>query len=374
MGTAQIVMLIIGLIVIAASFVLPEMLKGQNLENKKEEQEEIRKLIAKELEGVQAKVDGVVDESIQYAMEKTERSLERLSNEKIMAVSEYSETVLEDINKTHKEVMFLHDMLADKQDELKNAVTDMEKEVSQIKQDVTDHRLTVEDLSKSLEQSKLESEALMQEVKTSMQQAQEVASNIEAEASKRAQEREQALLLEIEEVAKHKNELLEDSQSIEQAKEEAQEAIRKVQEEVLKLSNEKAEAMKAVEEAKRMKEMAAFTEAKVSESTEAISHLTETAEREAQYDDSFTKLNFETVQVPEELPKEEVKKAKETKEVSFKSDVSTDLSFMPSDHKNKNSNERILELHKAGKSNMAIAKELGLGIGEVKLVIDLFKG
>ena len=31
----------------------------------------------------------------------------------------------------------------------------------------------------------------------------------------------------------------------------------------------------------------------------------------------------------------------------------------------RNSNERILELHKIGKSNMAIAKELGLGIGEV---------
>ena len=40
----------------------------------------------------------------------------------------------------------------------------------------------------------------------------------------------------------------------------------------------------------------------------------------------------------------------------------------------KNSNDRILEMHKAGKSNMSIARELGLGIGEVKLVIDLFKG
>ena len=40
----------------------------------------------------------------------------------------------------------------------------------------------------------------------------------------------------------------------------------------------------------------------------------------------------------------------------------------------RNSNEKILELHKAGKSNMAIARELGLGIGEVKLVIDLFEG
>ncbi|MBP5746342.1 MAG: hypothetical protein J6W58_08610 [Lachnospiraceae bacterium] len=45
-----------------------------------------------------------------------------------------------------------------------------------------------------------------------------------------------------------------------------------------------------------------------------------------------------------------------------------------SDNNTANSNDRILELHKAGKSNMAIAKELGLGIGEVKLVIDLFEG
>ena len=35
--------------------------------------------------------------------------------------------------------------------------------------------------------------------------------------------------------------------------------------------------------------------------------------------------------------------------------------------------EKILSLHKKGKSNMAIAKSLGLGIGEVKLIIDLFE-
>ena len=39
-----------------------------------------------------------------------------------------------------------------------------------------------------------------------------------------------------------------------------------------------------------------------------------------------------------------------------------------------NNNERILELHSKGKSNMAIAKELGLGLGEVKLVIGLYEG
>ena len=44
-----------------------------------------------------------------------------------------------------------------------------------------------------------------------------------------------------------------------------------------------------------------------------------------------------------------------------------------SENAGNNNNDRILELHKKGKSNIAIAKELGLGVGEVNLVIDLFE-
>ena len=39
-----------------------------------------------------------------------------------------------------------------------------------------------------------------------------------------------------------------------------------------------------------------------------------------------------------------------------------------------NSNDRILALYRQGKSSVDIAKTLGLGVGEVKLVIDLFTG
>ena len=39
-----------------------------------------------------------------------------------------------------------------------------------------------------------------------------------------------------------------------------------------------------------------------------------------------------------------------------------------------NNNDKILRLHKQGMSSVDIAKELGLGVGEVKLVINLFKG
>ena len=39
-----------------------------------------------------------------------------------------------------------------------------------------------------------------------------------------------------------------------------------------------------------------------------------------------------------------------------------------------NNNDKILRLYKEGMSNVDIAKGLGLGVGEVKLVINLFKG
>jgi hypothetical protein len=97
---------------------------------------------------------------------------------------------------------------------------------------------------------------------------------------------------------------------------------------------------------------------------------------------------FESLDVPEvfevvtELEEEpapvRVAKAKTAKPAKAEKKVpakSPDISFIPVGSKSgKNNNERILELHSQGKSNVAIAKELGLGIGEVKLVIDLFEG
>ena len=47
---------------------------------------------------------------------------------------------------------------------------------------------------------------------------------------------------------------------------------------------------------------------------------------------------------------------------------------VPAEEVKENNNDRILSLHKQGVSNVDIAKELGLGVGEVKLVISLFKG
>ena len=65
---------------------------------------------------------------------------------------------------------------------------------------------------------------------------------------------------------------------------------------------------------------------------------------------------------------------KETKQIKETESNNVDIQFETGTQGSKNNNDKILKLHNTGKSNMIIAKELGLGIGEVKLVIDLFEG
>ncbi len=65
-------------------------------------------------------------------------------------------------------------------------------------------------------------------------------------------------------------------------------------------------------------------------------------------------------------------KKKTTTKVSAKKDNVSMPTFAGSVGQG-NHNEKILALHNEGKSNVAIAKQLGLGVGEVKLVIDLYQ-
>ncbi|NLL00150.1 MAG: hypothetical protein GX271_05735 [Clostridiales bacterium] len=57
---------------------------------------------------------------------KTDDYLSKLSNEKIMAVSEYSDQILEKIARNHEEVVFLYNMLNHKEKELKEIIKDID--------------------------------------------------------------------------------------------------------------------------------------------------------------------------------------------------------------------------------------------------------
>ena len=100
----------------------------------------------------------------------------------------------------------------------------------------------------------------------------------------------------------------------------------------------------------------------VSESAAAIENNT----AEYAYTEEVKKEEKQSPEVKILSQNDELKKQAETKN---KSDDKAEL-----DIENPNTkNQKILKLYKEGLDNRTIAKQLGLGVGEVKLVVDLYK-
>ncbi len=127
----EITLLIAGVIIFCLSFLIKDR-TPENVMDEEKMRDEIRRITDKEYDSMSLKVKEATDSAVEYAMEKSERALEKISNEKIMAVSEYSNTIMEEINKSHKEVMFLYDMLTDKQTDLKNTVRKAEATAKEV--------------------------------------------------------------------------------------------------------------------------------------------------------------------------------------------------------------------------------------------------
>lgn len=123
----EVVLLIAGIVIFVGSFLLPSG-KESGI-NKEAAKEEIKGLVEEEMQTVRSQMQDKIDETSEDALEKAERSLERLTNEKIMAVNEYSDTVLQEIHKNHEEAMFLYDMLNNKHANIKDTVSKMDQAV-----------------------------------------------------------------------------------------------------------------------------------------------------------------------------------------------------------------------------------------------------
>lgn len=258
MEIMEIILLTAGAIIFILSFFIPERKTEISVQSKDLARDEIAALVGKEMENIRGHVDDVVDEAVTYAMEKTERSLERLSNEKIMAVNEYSDTVLSEIHKNHEEAMFLYDMLNSKHANLKDTVSVINKTVKEAEEAVSGlQRLAPETVNRSTSPAPKAADAPRQT---------------------------------------------------------------------------------GQEKVKRTRAAATTAPTAAEPSASADSALTLSAGG---------------------------KQAAAPGRVSFLPETGSD---------GQNNNQRILELYQQGRSKVAIARELGLGVGEVKLVIDLFQG
>ena len=129
MDILEVILLIVGIVIFIGSFLLPAGRSDTGRIDTDAAKQEIHGLIEEEMKTVRAQVQDKVEETSEDVVEKAERSLERLTNEKIMAVNEYSDTVLQEIHKNHEEAMFLYDMLNNKHANIKDTVSKVDKAV-----------------------------------------------------------------------------------------------------------------------------------------------------------------------------------------------------------------------------------------------------
>lgn len=388
MSVVEIVLIIAGAVICILGYLMPS--RKEDMDETLQQlisEDEIRKVVDKEIEEAKTHIVDVVDETVTYAMEKTERSMERVTNEKIMAVNEYSDTVLEEINKNHKEVLFLYDMLNDKHDNLKNTVSEATKTAEEIKQTVRDAEVTAKETQESVkdvENTVREAEDAVRAVMNAALEARErgiAPVYTETVTGERKREipdiRAPRFDMDIPNIGTPEFDMdVPDIETPEFDKDVPEIGAPEFGTEVPDIGvpefiDEETDTVEietdreaAYAEAREVARAASYTE-----KTEAADQFVPIAPPRVEIihdPDSEYDYVAGTPQTEERVPAPFSEKQEELRSVA--------IQFANEKKDVRNSNERILELHKAGKSNMAIAKELGLGIGEVKLVIDLFEG
>lgn len=130
----EISLLVIGCIFMLGSFFVSEKLSPAEIDRIAELSDaELKRIIEKGMEKAGNQIDTAVEDKVEEASEKVEIAMEKESNLKIMAMKEYSDTIFDDMKKTHEEIMFLYSMLNDKHTELTSLTGNLQRLAADIR-------------------------------------------------------------------------------------------------------------------------------------------------------------------------------------------------------------------------------------------------
>ena len=134
MTAVEITLIIVGIVFVLVSFLVQEKLSPKDIESITNLSEnELKIIVEKQLKNANDQVEDAITDVVEDKTETTKRALEKETNEKIMAIDEYSNTVLESMNKTHNEILFLYSMLNDKHTELTDLAAQLQQFSEQMK-------------------------------------------------------------------------------------------------------------------------------------------------------------------------------------------------------------------------------------------------
>lgn len=297
-----IIMIVIGIIICIASFFVSERIsnKEESLHNLMSVEDDYE-FSDRELRIIRRKIEDVIANQAKDILYETNESLSNMANEKTMAIGDYAVAVCEQIEKNHKEVMFLYSMLDDKQKDIMKTVrivNDANKEAKDVLDKVKQIKLErVESVSYTDRKSAIEQ-------LTALSQKKIETNNINLQ--KLVTEEQPEVIMETDFTYTGT-----DDTSI--------------------LEHDVAHGVDIESE------------------TEDYDVMNDAVNEDLnEMEDVFAELDQTEIDFDEVLEEEFIS--------------------------NENSNDIILQMHRNGNSILDIAKELGLGVGEVKLVIDLYYG
>ncbi len=394
MNWLEVALLIFGAGAFAGSFLIKGKVEKED-DGQQVDAELVRSFIEKEMEDAKERVSEVVDETLEYAVEKTERASERISNEKIMAISEYSETVLADINKSHQEVMFLYDMLNDKHNNLKETVKHVDKTAKEVEEAANAAAIAL--AAKAKEDAEAKEREKLDSVNRN--KTAEHAWDKEAQEKEYARRQMARLILPMQQdMPMHRQVDMRTMDFFADFRTENRPDYRPADMRALAVNQEPdmeagapAElsplVVKSVEivpaDIVTSSDMKPIPENTSMEPVSAAELQTLGSRPEDMTVVDVKPADIRPVEVysfAEQAPhierpvKKEVQPAVFEDTANIRRQQETFVGQSPASDLRENNNDRILRLHKEGFSNVDIAKELGLGVGEVKLVINLFKG
>ena len=290
MTVTVVVMILLGIAFVIASFFITEKLSSKEDIYKVDMMTvgEDYQFSDRELQIIKKKIEDVIATQAKDILYETNESLSNMANEKTMALGDYAVAVCDEIEKNHKEVMFLYSMLDDKQKEIMKTVKDVDEARHEVKEMINESREEKEQL---------------------------------VEASKPVKKEEVSIAEPLTKVNAEED----------------------IHEKANKIISEKT----VTKETEKISEEESIN---VDISEEKLPDIDESSidDLEENLDDIFAELDKTDINFDEVL------------ESDFKDDS--------------NANDIILEMYQNGRSVIEIAKELGLGVGEVKLVIDLYQG
>lgn len=312
----ELAMLLVGLFAVFYSFKISEK-KGSEETTERVEYVEYSEFPDKEW---QEKIEKLKAQAEDVYVEIDEK-ISQLSNEKIMGMNEYSDQVLDKIEKNHGEVVFLYDMMNEKQEEIKKIVNEVDSLRAGIKNDAEEELQKLLDQEDALDKIKQEIEMEALEIQAKQKEIKESQTKIE-ESQKELEEKQKEIVV---------------SSSIPSAMPDISDLVTEIPEPVIVPE----EVMSSLEEP-----------------------VTGTVSSGVEKQDEISASDI----IDAEIARIEEEEAVEQKE----SGTSTEYTPLSEQKKPENHNSEIIDLYKKGRSIIEISKMLSLGQGEVKFVIDLY--